>query len=199
MTIQALITLVCQNLRDNFTCAEVGVWTGETLIAYAPVVQHRNGKIYAIDNFCGNPTATDVHSYKPENADKVCGVFLDNISGFKDTVILLRGNSHEMLEQIPDKSLDLCFIDCDHRYSSVKKDIEISLRKIKPDGILCGHDCERLDLGGTFTDNQLELDFLLDLQVHPGICQAVHELLNNNVEIIPSEGVAPIWVWKGNR
>ena len=39
-----------------------------------------------------------------------------------------------------DGSLDLVFIDADHKYKSVRKDIEVWLPKIKKDGIISGHD-----------------------------------------------------------
>ena len=39
-----------------------------------------------------------------------------------------------------DESIDFVFIDADHSYESVKKDIEAWLPKIRKNGIISGHD-----------------------------------------------------------
>jgi hypothetical protein len=41
---------------------------------------------------------------------------------------------------IPDASLDFVFIDADHSYEGCARDIAAWLPKLKPDGLLCGHD-----------------------------------------------------------
>lgn len=45
--------------------------------------------------------------------------------------------AHRLFE---DQSVDLVFIDADHRYESVKRDITNWLPKIKPGGYISGHD-----------------------------------------------------------
>jgi len=51
-----------------------------------------------------------------------------------------RGYSHEVLETFPDSSLDWVYIDTDHTYSTTRKEIEVASRKVKPHGIIAGHD-----------------------------------------------------------
>ena len=41
-----------------------------------------------------------------------------------------------------DATLDFVFIDADHSYEAAKADIAAWRSKVKPGGILCGHDCE---------------------------------------------------------
>ena len=53
---------------------------------------------------------------------------------------LLRCTSVEAADYFLDESLDLVYIDGDHRYEAVKTDIATWYPKIKDGGILCGHD-----------------------------------------------------------
>lgn len=52
----------------------------------------------------------------------------------------IKKTSEEAARDIPNQSLDFVFIDADHSYSAVCDDIDLWLPKIKPGGILCGHD-----------------------------------------------------------
>lgn len=68
--------------------------------------------------------------------------------------ILLRGDSSEIATCFPDKTLDFVFIDGDHRYPGVCRDIRAWLPKVAPGGFLTGHDAN-----------------------YDGVSRAVHELL----------------------
>ena len=52
---------------------------------------------------------------------------------------ILRMHSEQAVRFIPD-NLDFVWIDGNHGYRWVKKDIELYWPKIKPGGLLCGHD-----------------------------------------------------------
>jgi predicted O-methyltransferase YrrM len=49
-------------------------------------------------------------------------------------------SSLEYAKFVEDKSLDFIYIDGNHQYSSVKEDIQVWYNKIKPGGIISGHD-----------------------------------------------------------
>ncbi len=53
---------------------------------------------------------------------------------------LLEMDSVQAAQQIEDGSLDLVFIDADHAYESVMADIIAWLHKVRPGGVICGHD-----------------------------------------------------------
>jgi hypothetical protein len=65
---------------------------------------------------------------------------LDRVEPFKDKVVILKGLSWDMAEKIPDNSLGMVYIDADHSYESVKKDLEAYYSKVVPGGIISGHD-----------------------------------------------------------
>ena len=163
------------------TIAEVGVFQGETLCKYAPIIKERNGLIYAVDWFQGNtseiykgPEAQQLHYFRTEQSeiDEIYQNLIDNLIKIDclDIVVILRGDSSQLAEQIPDTSLDFCFIDADHTYEGVSKDILAYKNKVKEGGMFCGHDYDQ-----------------------PGNKQAVDENLICNIEHDPT---AQIWIQK---
>jgi len=55
-------------------------------------------------------------------------------------VIIIRDLSKYAIHYFKDNSLDFVYIDANHKYKYVYQDIELWYNKIKPNGILCGHD-----------------------------------------------------------
>jgi predicted O-methyltransferase YrrM len=56
--------------------------------------------------------------------------------------------SEEAAPQIPDASLDFVYIDGDHRFDFVMLDLILWDRKVKPGGMVAGHDYYRFRNGG---------------------------------------------------
>jgi len=55
-------------------------------------------------------------------------------------VVIHRGWSWDMLAQLPDASLDWVYLDAGHRYDMVSRDLRATRPKMKPVGLICGHD-----------------------------------------------------------
>lgn len=60
-------------------------------------------------------------------------------------VQLHRGASGDVLAQFPDDHFDWIYIDADHSYAGVRRDIEIAQRKVKPGGHLVFNDFAHID------------------------------------------------------
>ena len=132
--------------KNNFkTMAEVGVRDGRTtfhLLDHCPSLT-----IYAID-------MSIKEFYNKEIANR-----------YKNRLIAIEAKSEVAADRIADNSLDLVFIDANHSYDYVKKDIIKYTPKLKESGMLTGHDID-----------------------YPGVNQAVNEMIEHY-------DVGPNYVW----
>jgi len=141
-----LISMVTEN--DFRVGAEIGCANGATtgrLLRYC-----RKLKLIAVDKWekvdaC--PEAGEMggglgcESWDPVNGFKR---FHSQTHANRDRLTVLRGDSSEMAKEVKDGSLDFVFIDADHRYPAVLKDMAAWVPKLKTGGILCGHDIHLL-------------------------------------------------------
>jgi hypothetical protein len=169
--------------KPNMVVAEIGTYDGITAKHVAPVVKEENGNYIVVDWFKGNETVPigppgQSHGYDEQQHDIVLNIFKRNIENANctDIVTIYDMPSLEAAKLIKDKSLDICFIDADHRYEPCKADILAYISKIKDGGILCGHDLEPnyIERFNTFSDEELKIDFN---GCHPGVIQSVGEII----------------------
>ena len=67
--------------------------------------------------------------------------FLKNTAPYRDKIKPLRGYSYEIRKDwSPQKKIDFLWIDGDHSYEGVKRDIEDWLPLVKKNGFVCFHD-----------------------------------------------------------
>lgn len=113
---------------------EIGTYAGQSF-AYLGVEIVNSGKdieLIGIDGF-GWPGEASLES------------FMRNMEPFQYEapqfrMKVLKGNSVDLSSQFEDQSLDFVFIDANHTYEAVKADIRAYLPKVKPGGVLAGHD-----------------------------------------------------------
>lgn len=132
--------------NPNFsTFIELGVWTGrsiaflaQTLKLYYPTGDKIH--IYGVDLF--------ENTYKWQKKDlreiveNVYDIYDRHLKreGVRNFITDIKDYSWAAAAQFDDNSVDFVFIDADHRYESVVKDIDAWLPKIKKGGIISGHD-----------------------------------------------------------
>ncbi len=125
--------LIRDNHVENF--AEVGVadcFLANRVLARCPGIE----KYYLIDtfdllkNFEGLTDQENVRRFE----------FASSLARAHKGTVVIKEFSLKAAELLPDKSLDMVFIDADHTYNAVRDDIAAWLPKIRIGGIISGHD-----------------------------------------------------------
>lgn len=112
--------------------------------------------------------AWDTNRYNHYKHDTVKEKFRKKIE--KGEVKINVGLSTEVVKKFPDESFDWIYIDTDHSYGLTKKELQLWSSKIKPGGIIAGHDYIIGNWNGL---------------IRYGVIEAVHEFcVLNNWEII---------------
>lgn len=134
----AFYKAMLERMPNNGVMAEVGVWLGHS-VAYMATLAKESGKnitIHAVDTFEGSI------EHKKRNLGNFRDQFVANIEGCAvgNFVNVIQSESVVAAKSFKDESLDFVFIDGSHDYHSVSEDIKVWRRKVKPSGILAGHD-----------------------------------------------------------
>lgn len=155
---------------NNSVIVEVGCWKGKSTayLAVEIINSNKNIKIHAVDTWEGSPNEEYHTKDEYVKSNTLYDLFLNNVKPVESVIIPLKMDSVEASKLYTDNTIDVVFIDANHAYEYVIKDIKAWLPKIKSGGILAGH-----DYGWT------------------GVNKAVHELLGNN--ITTQEGC---WIYK---
>jgi len=108
--------------------AEVGVKNGRFS---NKILNKWHGELlYSIDCWSGDDPTKNKRYVNTKNL----------LEKHKNRSKIIIATSERARRRIKNNSLDFCYIDADHNYQKVKKDINWWWVKIKKGGILCGHD-----------------------------------------------------------
>lgn len=157
--------------KDFKKLVEIGVWKGHSLSYLAKLLKAKGGdyEIYAVDLFENTYRySSDVYKHITE-VSIIYDIYNDNLkrSGVRDMISDVSGYSWEEARNFEDSYFDFIFIDADHSYESVVKDLNAWYPKIKKGGIFSGH----------------------DYTCWAGVNKAVNEFaLNNNLKIKTYDG-----------
>jgi predicted O-methyltransferase YrrM len=187
----ALENVVRKVLKDGVKVAEIGSWKGMSTAIIAKTVSDFKGNVYAIDHWQGS---VGVPEHKQAKIIEMFSVFRKNMEALN-----LMGYIHPLVMSsehasgiFKDDSLDMVFIDADHRYSYIKHDIESWLPKLKSGGIIAGHDCEGCyPCFGNFIkeiDAHCEEDVIVGI-CHPGVVKALYDVFGANYNTEPDSSI----------
>ncbi len=128
--------------------AEIGVFTGalSRLLLERPDLH-----LTMVDSWAGDGKdyigdSGDWHSRLSQAQQNECRKSAEQVAApFGDRAKVLPLASREASNVVPDASLDFVFIDADHSYEGCKADIRAWMPKLKPGGLLAGHDYDNKD------------------------------------------------------
>ena len=133
--------------RPHKVGAEVGVFRGRNagrLLAGLPGLE----RLYCVDTWesCEEYQRVRRGSEDREayvlDFDEIFACYKTAVAPYGERAVALRMSSEEAAQQVPDESLDFVFIDANHAYEYVKQDIELWMPKLRPGGLVSGHDYE---------------------------------------------------------
>lgn len=120
---------------------EVGVFRGK----FAKFLRSLDpAELHLVDPFEGNLCSG--------NADGVNIEYIDGETAFEEVRDMFRDDarvhihrewSPQALEKFPDDYFRAIYLDGDHTYEGSSRDLEVSFRKIRDGGYICGHDYDR--------------------------------------------------------
>ena len=129
--------------------AEVGVKCGQ-FSEY--LLDHWKGRrLYAIDPWreFAREVYHDADNVNQQEQELNYGITTRRLARFGERAVVLRMTSEEAAQTILDGSLDFAYLDARQDYESEKEDIGLWYPKIRPGGILCGHDYLDGEMNGT--------------------------------------------------
>jgi hypothetical protein len=145
------LVMVYRTLGKDIVGVEVGVCRGENikqLIEACPNIR----MLYGIDpwkTYDRAPAGKQRRDWVPQSEceawrERAHELLKANIED--GTVKLIRMRSVEAVDKFPDLSLDFVFIDGNHAYAEVVKDLAAWWPKVRPGGVLSGHDFRPKDV-----------------------------------------------------
>lgn len=159
---------------------EVGSWTGCSSFFLASAINSpgmESGTLYCLDTWRGNKfwnydIAAHIDIFANFRGYMTC-------YGTYGQIVPMVGESALSYEVLKDDCFDIIFIDGDHRYQAAYNDIRQAVKKIKPGGMLMGHDGRgySAELPRDFLQANLDEDcaFYNGLQYSCGVLKALED------------------------
>lgn len=175
---QRLYTRVINELPDNSHIVEIGAWKGQSTayLAVEIINSGKNIKLDVVDTWKGSKDGSFT-AYTDDlkiNNGNIFPIFKQNMKPVEHIINSMQMESEEAYKLYEDHSLDFLFLDGNHNYEDVKKEILHWLPKIKKGGLIGGHDYKHKDL--------------------PGVTKAVDEIFKKIIIIGGDEISSPSWL-----
>jgi len=132
--------MLLQRMPKDGVVAEIGVWEGGFSELILDVTQPK--ELHLIDPWSYQPDYKNTAFGKGEDGEKMEAKYQMVVEKFKDDsrVTIHRKMSDDGLKSFPDAHFDWIYLDGNHNYDVVSKDLRLSARKVKNDGKIAGDD-----------------------------------------------------------
>ena len=123
--------------NKKITAVEIGTYEGYN--AKSILKELNVGKFYIIDPY---ENYFDYASSEPDTVTTLIRARAKakkRLNKYKNKITWIKKHSEDVVEDLPSE-IDFIYIDGNHEYEYVKRDMEIYYKKLKKGGILAGHD-----------------------------------------------------------
>jgi len=117
--------------------AEIGVAEGRFSLE---LLQAGISHLYLVDRWKSEPTQKGDGGFPQDWHDSNLNNCKTNLLSFKDCITFLQGDSSTNAGNVESNTLGMVYIDGDHSYEGVKKDLNAWYPKVVPGGIIAMHD-----------------------------------------------------------
>jgi hypothetical protein len=136
--------MAAQRFEDGSIFVEIGCFKGRSCLSMVSSIINSGKKIdfFCVDHFEGSVE----HQAGAANEDNsvvnktLYQEYISNIEPYKKYINTMKMSSEEACFSFDDISIDFVYIDASHDYENVSKDIDMWSKKVKPGGIISGHD-----------------------------------------------------------
>ena len=126
------LTFLYDTAKRMESVIELGSWKGKSTHA---LCSSGCPKVTAIDTFMGSVEEPEAHAEAKDGS--IFNKFIANVGHFKN-LTYIQTDINDAVNDVPDRSVDMVFIDAGHTYKEVQNDIRKWRSKAKI--LLCGHD-----------------------------------------------------------
>lgn len=117
-------------------CAEIGVQHGD----FSRHLLNSNlEKLYLIDCWQHQTKYVDVANVQQQYQDEIYNSVITKFKNDK-RVQIIKGFSLSVCREFPINYFDFVYLDSDHSYDHISKEIKKWYKKVKPGGMIAGHD-----------------------------------------------------------
>lgn len=135
---------LARRLPRDGAMVELGSFKGRSICAISSELRERNVSVTLVDRFLGLPddpyTTETLSDVQYHDALALESELRANLEKFKLDATIVKSDSAEAAAAFADESLDFVFIDADHQYDAVLRDLSAWWPKVKPTGFIGGHD-----------------------------------------------------------
>ena len=124
-------------LVEGSAAVEVGVWEG---VFSRSLLSIGKGTVYSVDPWAMLPEYKDFTDSTPDEWEARHERVKALLVPYGPRSVILRTTSHGCRNSFADGSLDLVYLDANHVYEAITEDIALWWPKVKPGGVLAGHD-----------------------------------------------------------
>ena len=138
----------CHFIKENAVCAEIGVWQGRFSRG---ILKKKPQKLHLIDPWIHQDYTHRGYNIGQEKMDDIYNSVCEQFAG-EPCVEIHRNLSLEV--DFPEEYFDWVYIDGDHNYEIVLKELEFYFPLVKKGGFLCGDDYGWVDADCTRKDGK---------------------------------------------